>query len=303
MEEKKNLTLLIMAAGMGSRFGGLKQIEPIGPNKEFITDYSIYDAILAGVKKVIFVIKKENLEIFQNTIGKRIEKSISVEYAFQDQTLEVNGKNYTREKPWGTAHAIYSAKDQIDGNFIIINSDDFYGRDAFLEATKYFNQERKENEFALVGYKVVNTLTENGSVKRGICEVENNYLTQVLESKVERQGKAIIASPLNGEKPFRVEEDTFVSMNMFLFTPYIFTLIEEGLTTFIEENKQTLETAEYLIPDLIQKKVEENKITMEVLKTTAKWEGVTYQEDKEGVVKAIGEKIKRGEYQENLWQK
>lgn len=302
MEEKKNLTLLIMAAGMGSRFGGLKQIEPIGPNGEFITDYSIYDAILAGVTKVVFVIKKESLEIFQNTIEKRIGNKIPIEYAFQESILKVEDEIYTREKPWGTAHAIDAAKDIIKENFIVINSDDFYGRDAFLEAAKFFDKERSENEFGLIGYKIANTLTENGSVKRGVCEVENGYLTQIIESKVNRENGTIIATPLSGEPDFEVEEDKPVSMNMFLFNPYIFKLIEKEYSTFIKENQDKLETAEYLIPDLIQKEITQKEIIIEVLNTTSKWEGVTYKEDKESVVCAIQEKIKRGEYKENLWQ-
>lgn len=302
MEKVHDLTLLIMAAGMGSRFGGLKQIEPIGPNGEFITDYSVYDARLAGVKKIVFVIKEENLLDFQNTIEKRIGDNIKIEYAYQRPDLNADGKTYHREKPWGTAHAILAAKDKIDGNFIVINSDDFYGREAFQEAIKFFEKEKDDNEFGLIGYKVANTLTENGSVKRGVCKVENGYLKQVIESKVERKDEGIVATPLNKTEEFKVEEDTLVSMNLFLFTPYIFKLIEEGLPNFVKENIDNLETAEYLIPDLIQQKIDEKKITLEVLKTTAKWEGVTYKEDKESVVKAIHAKIERGEYQENLWQ-
>lgn len=303
MEKKKDLTLLIMAAGMGSRFGGLKQIEPIGPNNEFITDYSIYDAKRAGVNKVVFIIKKENLEVFENTIGKRIAESIPVEYVFQSDTLEVNGEKYKREKPWGTAHAILSAKDNIHENFIVINSDDFYGKEAYQVATGFFDSDRKQNEFALVGYKVANTLTENGSVKRGVCETEANYLKTVVESKVERENGKIIARPLSGEEPFETSENTLVSMNLFLLNPYIFTLIEEKLEDFINTNKDNLETAEYLIPDLIQTAIDEGKITMEVLETSAKWEGVTYKEDKESVVQAIQKMIKEGEYPEYLWQK
>jgi len=303
MEASKDLTLLIMAAGMGSRFGGLKQIEPIGPTGEFITDYSIYDALLAGVKKVVFIIKRENLEVFQETIEKRIAGRVEVEYAFQDKTIEYDGEILTREKPWGTAHAILSAKDKINGNFLVINSDDFYGREAYLEAVKFYEQPRKESEFALVGYKVVNTLTENGSVKRGVCKVANDHLKTIVESKVERIENKIVATPLSGKPSFEVQEDTLVSMNMFLFTPYIFKLIEENLNDFLEQNRNNMETAEYLIPDLVQKCIEEGKISLEVLNTSAKWEGVTYKEDKESVVRAIQKQVQEGVYQENLWQK
>lgn len=302
MNEKKELTLLIMAAGMGSRFGGLKQIEPIGPSGEFLTDYSIYDASLAGIKKIVFIIKKENLEIFQNTIEKRINGKVPVEYVFQEKELVVNGKTYKREKPWGTGHAILAAKDQIKGDFLIINADDFYGREAYQDAMQFFKSDRKPNEFALIGYKTANTLSENGSAKRGICYAEDGKLKKLLESSVERIDGKIVAKPLNGSEAFTVEDDTLVSMNMFLFTPYIFELLENQLPSFIETNKEALETAEFLIPDVVEKAREQNKITVKVIETNAKWEGVTYLKDKEIVVSAIQKLIHDGSYSENLWQ-
>lgn len=301
--KNKDLTLLIMAGGLGSRFGGLKQIEAIGPNDEFITDYSIYDAILAGFNKVVFVIKKENLEIFENTIGKRIEGKIKVEYAFQESEIEYNGKAYERSKPWGTAHAILSAKDNIDSNFLVINSDDFYGRSAYKVAANYLREEHEKNEFAFVGYRVKNTLSENGSVKRGVCYDKDGYLTSIIESKVEEVDGKIIATPLDSDIPFEVKNDAIVSMNMFLFTPYIFEELDKKLGEFINNNKDNLDTVEYLIPTVVQELINESKALVKVLSTDSKWEGVTYKEDKEHVVESIKQLIAKGEYQENLWKK
>lgn len=299
MEDK--LTLLIMAAGMGSRFGGLKQVEPVGPNNEFIIDYSIYDAIKVGFKKIIFVIKKENYDLFRDTIGKRVEDKIETEYVFQENFIDYNEKRYERIKPFGTAHAIYSAKDKIDGNFLVINSDDFYGRDAYKKAYDFLVNNKEFNKFGLVCYKAINTLTENGSVKRGICEIENNNLINIVESKIEKVNDKLIANPLNTDEEFEIEEDTLVSMNVLLFTPYIFDLIEKYFDEFIN-NLELDENYEYLIPDVIKKSIDENIVTVEVLETSSKWEGVTYKEDKPNLVSAINTLIENKEYNKNLWE-
>ena len=176
---KKNMTLVIMAAGMGSRFGGLKQVEPVGPNGEFIIDYSIYDAIKVGFNKVVFIIKEENYDLFRDTVGKRIEKEVKVEYVFQKQDFVPKGVKYPedRTKPWGTSHAILSCKDNVDTDYLVINADDFYGRDAYEQAAKFLKGKHSDNEFALIGYQVANTLTANGSVKRGVWETKDHYLT------------------------------------------------------------------------------------------------------------------------------
>lgn len=301
MENK--LTLVVMAGGMGSRFGGLKQIEPFGPNGEFITDYSVYDALINGFDKVIFIIKRENLEIFKSTIGARIGDKIKVEYAFQEDNITYDGEVFKREKPYGTAHAIYSAKELIDENFVVINSDDFYGRDAFLVAKSFFDKKRTQEEMGLVGYIVKNTLTENGSVKRGVMYAKDGYLDTLVESKVGSVDGRLIAEPLNGDSAFEVDDDTLVSMNMLLFTPKIFELIDMYFKDFIEKLKNNLEKEEYLIPDVIDRANKEHRLTFEVMKTTAKWEGVTYKEDKEHVKMAIHKLIEEGIYPENLWEK
>ena len=303
--ENKNLTLLILAAGMGSRFGGLKQIEPFGPNGEFIIDYSIYDAIKAGFNKVVFIIKEENYEIFKETIGKRVEDKIKVEYAFQKLEDLPEGYNCPEErvKPWGTAHAILAAKNNINEPFAIINADDFYGYDAYSVISKFLKEEKNEETYGLVGYQVKNTLTENGSVKRGVCKLNNGYLDEIIESSVIEENGVITASPLDGSDSFEVSKDSSVSMNMLGFTPSLFSYIEKNFPKFLDDNKDNMLKCEYLIPDVLTQATKENYAKTKVLPTTAKWEGVTYKEDKESVVKAIQKLIDEGVYPHNLWTK
>ena len=300
------LTLVVLAAGMGSRFGGLKQIEPIGPNGEFIIDYSVYDAIKAGFEKVVFVIKKENYDIFRKTIGKRIEGKVEVGYAFQDLAdIPVDVKlPKDRVKPLGTAHAIYAARNLIEGDFAFINSDDYYGKESFVTLANFLKKQKdSENQhYCLVGYKASNTMTENGSVKRGVCEIKDNYLVKLIESKLERVNGVIMASPLNGDPSFALSDDTLVSMNMMGFKKGILNYIEDNFINFFNENKDNLDTCEYLMPNLVYKAIQEGYASVEVLKTNAKWYGVTYKEDKEQVVKAINNMIKKGEIPENLWK-
>ena len=301
----KDMTLLIMAAGMGSRFGGLKQIEPVGPSGEFMIDYSIYDAIKAGFNKVVFIIKEENYDIFEETVGKRIKNYINVEYCFQKINDLPAGYNVPsdRIKPWGTAHAILAAKNNISENFAIINADDFYGRDAFIEVAKFLKTAtvKTPKEYAVVGYNVLNTLTENGSVKRGICEEDCGYLKKLTESLVEKRENKIVAKPLDGSHEFEVSSNTRVSMNMFGFTPDLFNYIEDNFQTFLEENKNSLSTCEYLIPDLVEKAIKESYAQVKLLETTAKWQGITYREDKEKVVKEINKLIENNIYPSKLW--
>ena len=302
--EETNLTLLIMAAGMGSRFGGLKQIEPFGPNGEFIIDYSIYDAIKAGFNKVVFIIKEENYDIFRETVGKRIEDKIKVEYAFQK--LEDIPEGFTlpedRIKPLGTGQAILSSKNVINENFAVINSDDFYGRDAYMVAANFLKN-TDSNTYGMVGYKVINTLTENGSVKRGVCELKDSYLTKITESSIIKEDGVIKATPLDEAKqPFTMQEDDLVSMNMLLFTNTLYPYLEKKFVEFLEVNKNDLSKCEFLIPDVITDAINENYAKVKVLSTTAKWEGVTYKEDKDEVVKAIAKLIEDGEYPQDLWK-
>ena len=295
-------TLLVMAAGMGSRFGGLKQIEPMGPNGEFLIDYSVYDAKLAGFTKIVFIIKEENYDIFKETIGKRVEPYIETEYVFQDDSnLKEKYKDLqTRVKPLGTGHAILCAKDKVKTPFAIINADDFYGRDAYVVASKYLDK-IDDKHYAVVGYKVGKTLSPNGAAKRGICKEENGKLKDLIESSVEKIDDKIIAKPLDGDTEFIVEDDSLVSMNMLLFTPKIFDYLEEKLTKFLEINKNDLSKCEFLIPDVVKDAIKEDRVKVDLLSTNAIWHGVTYKEDKEEVVKAIDELIKEKVYPNKLW--
>ena len=298
----KDLTLVIMAAGMGSRFGGLKQIEPVGPNGEFIIDYSIFDAVRAGFYKVVFIIKEENYDVFKETIGKRVEKQIKVEYAFQRQTDIPEGYDPgERTKPWGTSHAILSAKNNVQGNFLVLNADDFYGKDSFARAAKFFS-EYHPGEYAIIGYKIKNTLTENGAVKRGVCKADNGYLTSLIESSVEEKDGHVIASPLDGREPFEIDPEDPVSMNMFCFRDDIFKYLEDHLVEFFEKNKNDLSKCEYLIPDTVYNMIDEGLVKVEVIPTTAKWQGITYKEDKERLVNDIQKLIDEGEYPQSLWK-
>lgn len=298
------MTLVIMAAGMGSRFGGLKQIEPFGNDGEFILDFSIYDAILAGFDKVVFIIKEENYDLFRETVGKRIEDKIQVDYVFQKNDVIPDGYEIplNRVKPWGTGHAILACKDVVKESFVVINADDFYGRDSFIKASNFLKQNHNVNEMAMVGYQVINTLTENGYVKRGVCEQENGKLTKLIESNVEKKEDKIVCVPLDGSNTFEVSENTLVSMNMFIFTPLIFDILEKDIINFFEKNKDNLEKCEFLIPDVVYKNILNGNISVSVLDTNSKWYGVTYKEDKDFVLKAIKEMIELKEYPNKLWR-
>ena len=295
-------TLLVMAAGMGSRFGGLKQIEPMGPNGEFLIDYSVYDAKLAGFTKIVFIIKEENYDIFKETIGKRVEPYIETEYVFQDDSnLKENYSSLkTRVKPLGTGHAILCAKDKVKTPFAIINADDFYGRDAYMVASKYLDK-IDDKHYAVVGYKVGKTLSPNGAAKRGICREENGKLKDLIESSVEKVDEKIMAKPLDGDTEFIVEDDSLVSMNLLLFTPKVFDYLEEKLMKFLETNKNDLSKCEFLIPDVVKDAIKEDRVEVDLLSTNAIWHGVTYKEDKEEVVKAIDKLIKENVYPNKLW--
>ena len=303
------MTLVILAAGMGSRYGGggIKQIDPITENGEFIIDYSIYDAIRAGFDNVVIVIKKENLETFRETVGARVESKIKVTYVFQD--INDLPEGYTcpegRVKPWGTGHAILAARDVVKDNFAAINADDFYGRDAFMKLAEHLKNAKTENgvsDSCMVGYVLKHTLTDNGSVSRGECVVdENGYLELITERTkiVKGDGVAVYKSE-NGED-VSLSLDTVVSMNCFGFAAGVMKHFEDGFKEFLRENSTSL-TAEYYCPGTVFKMIKENKATVKVYNTEAKWYGVTYIEDKPGVMAAIRGLIASGEYPDNLWK-
>lgn len=302
---KKDLTLVILAAGMGSRFGGLKQITPVGPNKEFIIDYSIYDAIKAGFNKIVFLIKEENYEVFKETIGKRVEPHIKVEYCFQKNDNLPAGHTVPKDrvKPLGTAHAVLCCKEKVHEPFIIINADDFYGRDAFEKGAEFLKNlnDTIPYPYGMIAYHVKNTITENGAVKRGVCEVDGDQLLKITESQVERVDGKIIATPLNGTPAFEVGEDATVSMNMLLFTPSIFKYIEDHFAEFLDANKDNIDKCEYLIPDVLFSTIRDNYATAKVIKTTATWYGVTYKEDANSVREALKKLVEEKEYPNKLW--
>ena len=303
-----DITLVILAAGMGSRFGGLKQIEPMGPNGEFIIDYSIYDAIEAGFTKVVFLIKEENYDIFKRTIGARVEPHIPVEYCFQKNDNLPEGYTIpeSRVKPLGTAHAILCCEDKVHEPFMIINADDFYGRDAFVRGAAFLKslEDKEPYPYGMVGYSVKNTITENGAVKRGICNVVDGQLTKILESSVGRiEDGRIIAKPLDETLPsFEVGEEDTVSMNMLCFTPSVFPYIKKNFPTFLDQNQDNLEKCEYLIPDVLFKAIEEGYAKCRVIPTNATWYGVTYKEDLDGVKTALKSLATLGEYPWDLWE-
>lgn len=301
----KDITLVILAAGMGSRFGGLKQIEPLGPNGEFIIDYSVYDAIKAGFNKIVFLIKEENYEVFKETIGKRVEQHIKVEYCFQKNDNLPAGYTVPKDrvKPLGTAHAVLCCKEKVHEPFIIINADDFYGRDAFEKGAEFLKnlKDTIPYPYGMIAYHLKNTITENGAVKRGVCEVDGDQLLKITESQVERVDGKIIATPLNGTPSFEVGEDATVSMNMLLFTPSIFKYIEDHFAEFLDANKDNIDKCEYLIPDILFSAIRDNYATAKVIKTTATWYGVTYKEDANSVREALKKLVEEKEYPNKLW--
>ena len=295
------MDLVIMAAGIGSRFGGLKQLQPIDDNNNFIIDYSIYDAIRVGFDHVVFIIKKEFYDEFKETIGNRIAKYIDVDYVFQGNDVAVGDYKIPEDRirPLGTGHAILCAKPYIKSDFAVINADDFYGSDAFKVA-KEFLESKRDNKYATIGYKAKNTMTENGSVKRGVIKEEDNNLKSIIESKLEYKDGKIIASPLDGSTSFEVSEDALVSMNMLTFDLSIFDFIKERMDIFFKENENNLDTCEFLIPTELNYAIEQGK-EVKVLSTNATWQGVTYKEDTPKVKEAIKKLVLDNEYPNDLW--
>ena len=301
------MQLVILAAGMGSRFGGLKQMEPMDDYGNFILDYSVHDAIKAGFDSVIFIIKKEHYDIFRETIGKRVEPLVKTEYAFQDLNDLPNGFKCPegRTKPWGTAHAILAARDLIKDNFIIINGDDYYGQRTYEVAADFLRKlpAGSEGRYANIAFDVANTLAEKGSVKRGVCFYDNNhFLTKMIESSVCRDERGIIqATPLDDSlRPFICEPGQLVSMNLFAFSKDIIQKLQEFFPYFLEDNIDNLKS-EYLIPEEVSRLVEEKKATLELISTPDVWYGVTYREDKPAVVKALKELTDKGLYKPGLY--
>lgn len=298
------MTLVVLAAGMGSRFGGMKQLEPISDKGEFIIDFSVYDAIRAGVDKVVFIIKRENEQIFHDTIGRRIENHIKVEYAYQDMDLYVDvDVPAERTKPWGTAHALLSCLDKVNEPFMVINADDFYGRDAYAVVANYLNSTKNDGKahFCMAGYVLDNTLTDNGTVSRGECTVssEGNLLNIVERTKIRRKDGG--AEYAEGEGWVDISPETLVSMNFFGFTPEIIQHARRGFAQFLRNPSTDMLKGEYFLPSAVKEMLDEGSCDVRVLKTTDRWYGVTYREDKESVVSAVRAMIAEGKYPDGLW--
>ena len=306
----KKPVLVIMAAGMGSRYGGLKQIDPIDTEGHMIIDFSIYDAIRAGFEKVIFIIKKENEEDFKKSIGNRIQRQIPVEYVFQE--LENLPAGYEvpkgRVKPFGTGHAVLSCIHHLDGPFAVINADDYYGRHAYEMIYKYLSDHEDDEKYryAMVGYILENTLTENGHVARGVCVTdENHYLQEIHErTHIEKKEGKTQYTEDNGATWTVIPQGSTVSMNLWGFTRSILEELRSRFAKFLDENleKDPLK-CEYFLPSVVSELIEEKKATVEVLKSQDRWYGVTYKEDKASVVKAIQMLKEQGRYPKKLWEK
>lgn len=305
----KKPVLVIMAAGMGSRYGGLKQIDPVDNEGNIIMDYSIYDAKRAGFEKVIFIIKKENEAAFQEAIGNRIEQYMDVAYVYQDVQNIPEGFEVPkgRTKPWGTAHAVLSAIHEIEGPFAVINADDYYGRHAFEVIYNYLTTHEDDEKFryTMVGYRLKNTITENGHVSRGICQInEKKELVDITErTRIENRGDFIAYSEDEGETWVEIDGNRLVSMNMWGFTRSILEEIQKGFSKFLEENlpKNPMK-CEYFLPSVVSSLLSQGRATVSVLESEDKWYGITYKEDKPMVVDALQSLKDKGVYSQALWK-
>jgi len=300
-------TLVVMAAGIGSRYGGLKQIDPIGPNGEIIFDYSIYDALNAGFGKVVFVIKKDIEEAFRERVGRTIGKRCETTYVFQKIGDVPEGFEVPpgRQKPWGTGHATLICKDVVHSPFAVINADDFYGRSSYQTLCHYLRGAQDRDgvyDYCMVGYVLKNTLTEHGHVARGVCTVdEDGFLVEIHErTRIEKFGE-IVKYTEDGETWVEIPGESVVSMNMWGFTPSLFSELEARFPHFLQKNSDNMQKAEYFLPDVVGDLLKEKKARVRVLSTNERWFGITYQQDRPRVKQAIRDLIHRRVYPENLW--
>ena len=296
------MTLVILAAGMGSRYGGLKQIDPITENGEFILDFSVFDACRSGFDKVVFVIKEENLDVFRDTVGKRFEDKIKVEYVFQ--SLDDLPDGFTvpegRVKPWGTAHALLAARDAVTDPFAVINADDFYGESAYRLIADHYKNGAGAGQYCMVGYTLENTLTENGTVSRGVCRADDSgKLIDVTErTKIKKVGD--IAESVEDDGTYRFPLDSVVSMNCWGFTPDIFEGVMEGFVRFLSSSVGDPQKREYYLPFAVTELMNNGKCDVTLYHSKDSWYGVTYAEDKAKVKESIAALMKGGSYPEKL---
>jgi len=291
-------TLLVLAAGMGSRYGGLKQIDPLGPNGEIIIDYSVHDAILAGFGKVVFVIKKELEDTFREVIGSRFEGKIEVAYAYQQPEDLPAGFSVPegRVKPWGTGHAVYAARKHIEGPFGIIGSDDFFGRDTLMQLGTFCAEHCDGTHLAMVGFRLHNTLSESGSVSRGVCETAEGYLTSVTERLDIRRDCSGVISCVGGDRRLLLQDKTPVSMNVWALHSDLFPVLEEDFTAWLQEGSSDPLKREYYLPAFVDGLVKSGKATVAMLDTTSKWFGVTHKADKPQVQASLQKLHDNGTY-------
>lgn len=304
----KKTALVIMAAGIGSRFGkGIKQLAPVGPNGEIIMEYSIYDALEAGFNKVVFIIRKDLEEEFRSVIGNKIEQITEVEYAFQSLEDLPDGfeKPADRTKPWGTGQAVLAAKNVLSEPFMVINADDYYGKEAYVKVHDYLVQEQPKDgllHICMAGFRLGNTLSDNGSVTRGVCHIENGALVGVTEThdiyKTENGAESRNADGTAEE----LDVNSLVSMNMWGLTPAFMDVLEKGFVEFLQNLDAADIKKEYLLPEMIDRLIKEGKAKVDVLDTKDTWSGVTYQEDKEVVIAAFDRLAKEGVYPETLYK-
>lgn len=295
-------TLVIMAAGMASRYGSLKQIQRFGPSGETIMDYSIYDAIGAGFGKVVFIIRKDFAQDFKDIFESKLKDKIAIDYVFQDLASFIEGHTIPedRTKPWGTAHAVLCASTAVKEPFIVINADDFYGRDAFVKAYKFLTEQANDHTFGLIGYDLVKTLSDNGSVSRGVCNVDGagNLVTIAERTKIYAEGNRIVYE--DNDQKVEVASDSKVSMNFWCFTPYVFSICKEMFESFLEKNLHQLK-AEIYVVDVAAKFITLPDSALKVIPTQSEWFGVTYKEDAPEVEKNIKALVAQGEYPNSLW--
>ena len=300
----KEPVLVILAAGMGSRYGGLKQIDTVGSNGESIIDFSIYDAIRAGFKKVALIIRREHEAAFRASLTDKIEKKIEVEFVFQDLKDVPEGITVPegREKPWGTTHALLACRNQIDAPFMICNADDYYGPDAFKKMYDFLKNEAKDGEYGMIGYVLENTLTDHGTVTRGVCENEDGYLSAITEIQKIRKGAAG-AEYEKDDQWVACDNGTLASMNFWGFTPKVFEEFEEIFTSFIGEAiKENPMKCEHVIPTAVGDLVKAKTAKVKIMASTDKWFGVTYKEDKPSVVANLQNYKDQGLYPFDLWK-
>ncbi len=302
------MTLVILAAGLGSRYGGLKQLDPVGPCGEFIIDYSVFDAVKSGFDEVCFIIRKEHHEDFKSTIGDRIAKTVKVSYAFQAMDDLPDGFCVPegRTKPWGTAHALLCAKDVVKGDFAVLNADDFYGREAFAAIFDYMKDRKRGDavtHYCMAGYLLKNTITDNGHVSRGVCVVnEDSTLNSIVErTKIEKRPDGNIAY-IENDVWHPLPEDTAVSMNIFGFSDDIFAKLEEGFVDFLKDDSNDKLKGEFFLPLAIEYMKAKNFADVTVLNCNAKWYGVTYREDREAMVAFLKASTENGMYKKGLWE-